>query len=246
VTTDATGRRDTTPPDTVRIHLVASTQHVASQTMPKGVCGLPHNTVDLRPVLRSVALALDRWVADGAAPPPSRHPRIADGTLVPMDALGFPRVPGVVLPLGPTRKPRLDYGPDFEKGILTRVPPQILPEAYGVLVPKVDADGNEAGGIRLPDIAVPTGTATGWAVRTPEAGRAGMLCGLDGFFLPFARTKGEREANGDPRLSLEERYREKSEYLTRVRQAAVSLERDGYLLAEDVQRIVERASAMAW
>jgi hypothetical protein len=73
-----------------------------------------------------------------------------------------------------------------------------------------------------------------------------MLCGLDGFFLPFARTKGEREANGDPRLSLEERYREKSEYLTRVRQAAVSLERDGYLLAEDVQRIVERASAMAW
>jgi len=246
VTTDATGRRDTTPPDTVRIHLVASTQHVASQTMPKGVCGLPHNTVDLRPVLRSVALALDRWVADGAAPPPSRHPRIADGTLVPMEALGFPRVPGVVLPLGPTRKPRLDYGPDFEKGILTRVPPQILPEAYGVLVPKVDADGNEAGGIRLPDIAVPTGTATGWAVRTPEAGRAGMLCGLDGFFLPFARTKGEREANGDPRLSLEERYREKSEYLTRVRQAAVSLERDGYLLAEDVQRIVERASAMAW
>lgn len=246
VTTDPMGRRDTTPPDIVRIYLVASTQHVWRQTMPKGICALPYNTVDLRPALRALALALDRWVADGTAPPPSRHPRIADGTLVSMEALGFPRVPGVLLPPGPTRRPRLDYGPDFEKGILSRVPPRVLPDAYGVLVPKVDADGNEIGGIRLPDVAVPTGTATGWAVRSTDVGSAGALCGLDGFFRQFARTKAERETNGDPRPSLEERYRDKSDYVTRVRQAAVALERDGYLLAEDVQRILGRAEAMAW
>jgi len=246
VTTDSMGRRDTTPPDTVRIYLVASTQHVSGPTMPKGVCALPHNTVDLRPVLRTLALALDRWVSDGTAPPPSRHPRIADGTLVSIEAVRFPRVPGVVLPPGPTRKPRLDYGVDFEKGILGRVPPQVLPDAYGVLLPKVDADGNEVSGIRLPDVAVPTGTATGWAVRAPNAGDSGALCGLDGFFLPVARTKAEREANGDPRPSLEERYRDKSDYVTKVRQAAAALEREGYLLAEDAQRIVDRAAAMAW
>ena len=80
----------------------------------------------------------------------------------------------------------------------------------------------------------------------PDAGGAGALCGIDGFFLPLARTKAEREAKGDPRLSLEERYRDKAEYVTKVRQAASALARDGYLLAEDVQRIIERAAAMAW
>ena len=246
VTTDPIGRRDTTPPDTVRVYLVASTQHVARQTMPKGVCSLPYNPVDQSPVLRALALALDRWVADGTAPPPSRYPRIVDGTLVAMEGLSFPRVPGIVLPTGPTRRPRIDYGPDFDKGLIGRVPPQVLADAYAVLVPKVDADGNEVGGVRLPDIAVPTGTATGWAVRTPDAGGAGALCSLDGFFLPFARTPADRQAKGDPRPTLEERYRDKAEYVTRVRQASAALERDGYLLAEDVQRIVDRAAGFAW
>jgi hypothetical protein len=110
----------------------------------------------------------------------------------------------------------------------------------------MDADGNEASGVVLPDIAVPTGTATGWSVRGPEAGGAGELCYLDGAFIPFARTKAEREASGDPRPALEERYRDHDDYAGRVREAAVALERDGYLLPEDVLRIGERANGATW
>ena len=86
-----------------------------------------------------------------------------------MAALGFPAIPGVTLPSGPNPRPRFDYGPDYEKGIIGRTLPEILPDPYRVLVPKVDADGNESAGIRLPDIAVPTGTSTGWAVRSADA-----------------------------------------------------------------------------
>ncbi|MBI2370049.1 MAG: hypothetical protein HYV08_07410 [Deltaproteobacteria bacterium] len=246
VTTDPLGRRDGTLPDTVRIYLVSSTQHLEFPTMPKGVCALPPNPTDLRPVLRALALALDRWVKDGTPPPPSQYPRIADGTLVRGEALGFPRIPGLTLPSGPNPRLRFDYGPEYEKGIIGRVLPEVLLERYEVLVPKVDADGNEVGGIGLPDIAAPTGTATGWAVRAADAGGAGELCYLDGSFAPFAKTKAEREARGDPRPSIEERYRDKADYVARVRQAAVTLERAGYLLPEDVQRSVDRANAVPW
>lgn len=245
-TTDPLGQRDGTPPDSVRLYLVASTQHVGFPTMPKDVCALPHNPVDLRPALRALALALDRWVKDGSAPPPSLHPRIADGSLVGMDGLGFPRLPGVALPSGPSRRMPLDYGAEYERGIIGRVLPEPRAEAYGVRVPKVDADGNEVAGIRLPDIAVPVGTATGWAVRAPDAGGAGELCYLDGSFIPFARTRAEREAKGDPRPALAERYRDRDDYVGGVRQAAAALEQRGYLLSEDVQRIVDQAAARPW
>ncbi len=246
VTTDPLGRRDGGPPDSVRIYLVAGTQHIEMAIMPKGICALPHNPVDLRPVLRAVALHLDRWVKDGTPPPPSRYPDILNGSLVEMAALGFPTLPGVTLPGGPSPTLRFDYGPDYEKGIIGRTLPEILPDAYRVLVPKVDADGNEVGGIRLPDVAVPTGTATGWAVRTAEAGGAGELCYLDGSFVSFAKTKADRDAKGDPRPSLEERYRDRADYAAKMRQAALALERGGYLLPEDVQRIVDRAAASPW
>lgn len=246
VATDPLGRRDTAPPKDVRLYLVAGTQHVERAIMPPGVCALPHNPVDLRPVLRALALALDGWVKDGTPPPASRYPRIADGSLVPMSALGFPKVPGLALPEGPAPKLRFDYGPDYDRGILGRVLPEILMPGYTVLVPRVDADGNEIGGVRLPDIAVPTGTATGWALRAADAGGAGELCYLDGSFLPFARTKAERDTKTDPRRSLEERYRDPAEYVARVRRAAATLQQEGYLLGEDVQRIVDAATAVRW
>lgn len=248
MTADPLGRGDTTPPDTVRIYLVAGTQHLGGRgaSMPKGLCALPYNPVDLRPVLRALTVALDRWVKDGTPPPPSRYPRIGDGSLVRMDNLGFPKIPGITLPRGPNQRLRFDYGPDYEKGIIGHVLPEILPGSYGVLVPKVDADGNEIAGVRLPEIGVPRGTATGWALRTTDAGAEGELCYLDGSFIPFAKTKAERGATGDPRPSLEERYRNKADYVAKVHQAAVALERAGYLLAEDVQRIADQATAVAW
>ena len=113
-------------------------------------------------------------------------------------------------------------------------------------MPKVDRDGNEVAGIRLPDLAVPIGTATGWVLRAATAGAPGDLCWLDGTFISFTRTKAEREAKGDPRPSLEERYRDRADYMTRVREAALALQRDRYLLAEDVDRIADRAAGPSW
>jgi len=243
VTTDPVGRSDGTPPANVRIYHVAGTQHLGGRgaAMPKGVCALPPNMVDIRPVLRAMTLALDAWVKDGTAPPPSRYPRIDDGTLVPMERLAFPRVPGLELPAGPTPKERLDYGPEWSRGVISRVLPVAVTPAYTVLVPRVDADGNEVAGVRVPAVAAPTETLTGWALRAPEAGGGGTLCGLDGSSVPFARTRTEREARGDARLSIEERYGDQAGYVAKVRQAAAALERERYLLAEDVTRIVDEA-----
>jgi hypothetical protein len=242
--TDPRGQHDGVEPANVRIYHFAGTQHVEIQTMPVGVCATPANTTtDYRPLLRATLAALDRWVKDGVPPPPSRHPRIDDGTLVSMSGPSVP-IPGFTLAKGPAPRPRFDYGPEFAKGIIDTVPPVALPDHYGVLVPKVDRDGNEIGGVVLPELAVPTATATGWSVRSPSAGGAGELCYLDGSYLPFARTKAQREADGDGRLLLEERYH--GDYAARVHDAAVKLAQEGYLLQEDVDRISARAAATAW
>jgi hypothetical protein len=245
ITTDPLGRSDGTPPDNVRIYHFAGTQHGGVEgSMPAGVCAMPSNRVDYRPLLRAVVVALDRWVKDGTPPPASRYPRIADGALV--ETVTWPAIPGVTPPKGPAARTRIDFGPDFDKGIIGKALPVALKDAYRVLVPKIDADGNEQSGIRLPDISVPTGTAMGWNVRAPDAGGAGELCYLEGALVPFAKTKAEREAKKDPRPSLAERYRDAADYAEQVRQAAGALEREGYLLPEDVKRMVERATAMTW
>jgi hypothetical protein len=141
---------------------------------------------------------------------------------------------------------RLDYGPDFAKGIIDKVLPVTLDGSYKTLVPKVDSDGNEVAGLRLPDIAVPTGTATGWNMRAPGMGGDGEMCYLDGAFLAFAKTKAEREAAGDPRPSLAERDRDNADYVERVEKSATALAHDGYLLQEDVKRIVDKAGTVTW
>jgi len=242
---DPLGSRDSKPPENVRIYLTAGTQHVLRQNNPKGICPLPTSPVDYRPVLRALVLTLDRWVKDGTLPPRSNYPRLEDGTLVVASAVGFPKIPGVQFPSGPNPKRRVDYGLEYEKGIINKVLPGYLSKIYPVLVPRVNSDGNEIAGIRLPDVAVPTGTATGWAVRAPDVGGAGELCTQDGSFIPFAKKRTEREEKGDPRLSMEERYRDKADFVARVRDAALALERDGYLLAEDVKHIAEKA-ALSW
>src|SRR6267142_2107181 len=228
IVTDGLGRRDGTPPESVRIYHFAGTQHVGiANTMPKGVCAMPPNNVDYAPLLRATLAALDRWVKDGTPPPPSRHPRLADGSLVDMTAPSL-TIPGFTAAKAPSPRSRIDYGPDFARGIIGKALPVALADRYGVLVPKVDADGNETSGIRLPDIAAPTATAMGWSVRSASAGAAGELCYLDGSYLPFAKTKAEREAKGDMRPSLEERYRGPADYAAKVRAAAEDLQKQGY------------------
>lgn len=243
--TDVLGERDLGLPDSMRIYLVASAQHLGGGPATPGICQQPRNTLDDRPpVLRAMLVNLDRWVREGMAPPPSRYPRLADGTLVELATVRqrFPEIPGVGFPQDYYRPFRLDFGPRFaDQGIADILPPE-QGQRYRTLLPAVDADGHDLAGIRLPDIEVPLGTHTGWNLRAEPYGAGGLLSRLDGMFVPFAQTKAERLAAGDPRLSLEERYGSHDAYVGRVAKAAAELHRQRFLLAEDALKIVTRAA----
>lgn len=246
--TDVAGARDLTPLDSVRIYHFAGTQH-ASGTFPladanpaNGTRGRQlFNCVDYRPLLRSALVRLDQWVTSREAPPPSRHPRINDGTAVPPEqvAATFRAIPGVNFPQHLRRLYRLDFGPDQVK--ITKLPP-VVGKPYPSLVSAVDQDGNELAGIRLPDIAVPLATHTGWNLRHQDTGGPGQIIRLVGSTIPFLATRAGREAFGDPRLSIEERYSSREDYLEQVRQAAQALIDEGYLLAEDLETVVDQAA----
>jgi hypothetical protein len=242
--------RDVPPSTSVRIYHFTGTQH-ASGILPltdinprDGSRGQQRfNCVDYTPLLRAALVRLDRWVTAQEAPPPSQYPCLADGTAVPPEhtAAIFTAIPGVQFPAYLPRVVRLDFGPEAEAGLATTLPPK-MGQAYPHFVPAVDADGNEQSGIRLPDISVPLATYTGWNGRHPEMGAPDQLIGLMGATLPFAPTPSEREASGDPRLSIEERYASKADYLERVTMAAQELVAAGYLLEEDLQTVRDQAS----
>ena len=141
---------------------------------------------------------------------------------------------------------RLDYGDETHLGRTVKLPAE-QGEEYPAIVSDVDEDGNEVGGIRLPSISVPLATNTGWNLRHPDNGNPnlviGITGGLAGWTLPFHKTKENREATGDPRLSIEERYESRDDFVDRVRQAAEDLVSEGYLLEEDVERESEMAGA---
>jgi hypothetical protein len=182
----------------------------------KGICQGERNPLVGSRALRALLVMLDTWVSKGVQPPASMVPRIADGTLVEptRTAMGFPNIPGVSFTGRMHRGDLFDYGPDPDKGILTVWPPKLAGSPYPALVPAVDDDGNTIAGIRLPDITAPVGTYTGWNNRAnpPEDG-----CDSLGMFVPFAATKAEREAIGDPRLSLEERHADHAVYVRAVK-----------------------------
>jgi hypothetical protein len=235
VHTSPDGTRDAALGDNVRAYLFAGAQHTPGPfPPPAGGRGQQRaNPIDYSLSLRALLVALDRWVREGTAPPPSRHPRLADRTLVRAQDLAFPAIPGVASPrtVAPGR----------------RAPNALLPSVGGegaaqpLLVSQVDADGNEVAGIRLPEVAVPLATYTGWNFRNPEIGGASRLVGNTGSYIPLVRTQAEREARRDPRPSIEERYPSRGAYLAKVREVTDALVRDRYMLAEDVDTAVKRA-----
>jgi len=193
-------------------------------------------------------VALIDWVVKDAAPPPSRYPLLADGQLVRPDrvSMGFPLIPGVPLP-DHLLNPLLDYdfGPDFNyndmSGRISVWPPairQVIPS----LVPKVDADGNETAGIPSLLHQAPLGTYVGWNVSRGGFYK-GHASGFSGGYIPFARTRAQREASGDPRPSLEERYRDHAGYVAAARAAAERLVRERFLLPDDAERLIRDADA---
>ena len=117
-----------------------------------------------------------------------------------------------------------------------------MSKPYRPLVTNIDADGNEIAGIRLPDIAVPLGTYTGWNLyKTPYV--EGELCDRDGTFIPFATTRAEREARNDPRPSLDERYGTQAAYVRKVEEASQKLVDARLLLQEDAERLIAKAKS---
>ena len=153
--------------------------------------------------------------------------------------MGFPQIPSVVYNGVHHTGDLFDFGPDFDKGMLSVLPPKLVGSPYPVFVPKTDADGNDVAGVRMPEVAVPIATYTGWALRAD--GLDG--CDAAGQKIGFAKTKAERLASGDPRPSLEERYADHAAYVDQVTRAAQALKAQRFLLDEDVQRYIAAAQA---
>lgn len=241
--TTVDGRKDMPLPDNVRVYLLAAGQHGVATFPPSRTIGQQmNNPLDYRWVMRTLLTSMNRWVSDGALPPPSAYPRIDDGTLVSPDTLRFPALPSVTVPTTPHRAYHSDYGPQFvSHGIVSKEPPAIG-SAFPILVPQVDADGNELAGIRVPELAVPVATYAGWNLFNERSGPTDVLSSMQGSFIPLARTRAERERTRDPRRSVEERYPSRDRYLSRIAAAAASLVSKGYLLKADVTRIVAQAA----
>jgi hypothetical protein len=237
------GKQDVPPAAESRVYFIAGTQHGANAQPTKTVTQNLANPTDYRFAMRALLIDLNAWVSSGTAPPDSKMPRIGKDELVAPPALNFPKIPGIALPKEPYLAWHLDFGPEFRtKGIVAYDPPKVG-ASFPVLVPQVNSDGNETAGIRLPEQLVPLATYTGWNLRDPKAGAPDVIYNMVGSFIPFARTKAEREAAGDPRPSIEERYKDKDEYLQKVKAAAVALTGSGFLLKEDVERVGAKAAA---
>jgi hypothetical protein len=239
VHTDTRGN-DLPQPENVRIHLWASSQHFADPALKKparGICQNYVNTVATSMLFRAALDAMESWASENLPPPPSRIPLRADGTLVAMAEwrARFPRIPGCATPSGPSELRRLDFGLEFERGIVSKEPPEVVPgETYAVLVPAVDDDGNDVAGIRVPMVAAPLGTYTGWNLRARGFGQ-GAMHEFTGSYIPFAESAEERQATGDPRPSILERYADREAYRAAIVAAAERLVADGLMLAEDIE-----------
>jgi hypothetical protein len=247
VHTDPTGTKDADLPPNTRVYMIASAPHGPGPFPPLsnsggGMVGRALlNPLNYSPAVRALYHALDRWIVDDVPPPPSAYPRIADGTLTPPERAGWPAVPGFQLPQQPLRAFHLNFGADWSKGIVSVEPPEVG-KPFVVRVPAVDADGNVRAGIRLPDIAVPLATQAGWNYRDASIGAPDRLAGEIGSYIPFARARADRDRTHDPRLSVEERYRNRDEYVGKFAAATLELVSRGYLLPEDVADLLRHAA----
>ena len=237
------GKKDAPLAPNTRVYFFAGGQHGPAAFPP------PHNgtqnSSNPNPYtwcMRALLLAMTSWITNDAAPPASLYPRVSADQAVALGAVQFPKVPGIAFPTRTTRAWRVDYGPQFASGVIAQEPPK-LGAAFPVVVPQVDRDGNDAGGIRMPEIQAPLATYTGWNLRAKEIGAPDELFSMQGSWIPFARTKEEREKAGDPRLSVAERYSGREEYLARFEAAARSLVSAGFLLENDIPKLKERGAA---
>jgi len=227
------GLQDLAPAENVRFYLMGSFPHggVSFPAGPLFAQQLPGNPIEVRLATRAILAGMDRWTREGVAPPPNRHPTLAAGTLIDQADIKFPAIPGVHWPY---RVPG---------GYRGDLPGKLTDHPLPFHVPAVDIDGNETSGILLPDVTVPLATYTGWAFRSVRAGLPDEILMMAGSYIPFPRTRAERMRTGDPRLSIEERYASRDDYLRRFEAAARHLAQERYMLEEDVGWSVARAAS---
>ena len=249
-TTDFSARRDLLIPPNVRIFYLSSTQHggasvtATPETDTRSYC---QYLLNINPYIyntRALISDLTAWVVNGTPPPSSRYPTVGDGTLAPADRIGFPKIPGVNFSALYNTRLFLFRGQQFDfvdmSGILTEPPIEVA--LYNVLVPRADRDGLDVAGVRSVAVSAPIGTNVPWNYRAAGFGE-GDLCDLSGSFFAFAKTKADRMASGDPRLSLQERYGDHQGYVDAVTGAADELVADRLLLPADAEGIIAAAQA---
>ncbi len=254
MSTDPTGAYDLPDQPEARVYLLSSKQHGGpGNPASRGSCQQFLNPLASEQVQRALWEDLDAWSTMGTAPPPSRVPRLDDGTLVPppdpsLTGGRYVGIPGVTYTGLKTTRYRFDYGSAFyQTGIPTINPPFITPPyednpangpIYPSYVPKVDSDGNDMAGVRLPELTVPLATYTGWGLRSGKWANDG--CEASGQYIPFKATKGERIASGDPRPSVQERYPSFAMYRAAVMNALDQLVKQRFVLCEDTQDMDSR------
>ena len=237
--TDVDGKEDIALAPETRLYFFAGAQHgnwAFEERWPYAHCT---NGFDHRFGMRALLSAMQRWLVEGEAPPESVYPRFADGTLGTVEAYRerFPSLPNFRLPRANLKPPRLDLGSRFAAEEIADRQPAGLGEPFVTAVPLPDDDGIDLGGIRLPGIAVPLATHTGWNLRRPEIGADDKLARWSGSMLPFAANERDRQNAGDPRPSLEARYGSREDYGEAVERASATLVRQGFLLEADVSKV---------
>lgn len=248
--TDPEGKKDIESHPATRSYHFAGTQHgpgLLPQTRDGGAEGAlgkyAYNLVDYSPLFRAALVNLEKWIVDGTEPPPSAHARIMDETAVSRESVldVFDKMIGQVTHNRSKlwRMRTSELGSRASEGI-GQYPP-VEGASYACLVPAVDRDGNEVSGIRLPDLTRPVATHAGWNMRDPETGSPDDQVPMIGFSRRFPVTAAERSASGDTRLSIEERYKSRDEYVALVRRDAEALAGDGYILEQDIDLVTQNA-----
>ncbi|HZE56649.1 MAG TPA: alpha/beta hydrolase domain-containing protein [Chthoniobacterales bacterium] len=245
--TSPDGKRDLPLMDNVRIYFLAGLQHFTPPFPPvrdteRGLA--PANVPNPNPVRwfwRALFVAMDDWVREDKSPPDSRYPKLADKILVRPRDLKFPAIPDVTVPERVHEAFRLDFGPQWKNRIITKQPPGVG-KPFPVFVPQVDADGNDLGGVRLPELDVPIATYTGWNLRDPKSGMPSERVSFLGSFFPLPKTNSAAAAAQDRRKPIAGRYQSRDDYLQKFSAAAKKLADDRFLLQDDIQALIKRGA----
>jgi hypothetical protein len=247
ITTTADGKRDMPIDPNVRVYFFTGLQHFSGPWPPaRGTGELASQNLEtplpIRWFWRAMITNMNAWVLDDIAPPTSSYPHVADGTLVPRDQLAFPAIPNTHPPNNYNQAFHLDYGPNWRQTRILSIQPPTVGAPFPILVPQVNVDGTDRAGIHLPEITVPLATYTGWNLRAPATGAPEERVSFLGSWIPFAKSAADRKTSGDPRLSIEERYSSREDYLTRYNQAVDDLVRQRWILPEDAASLKDQGA----